>query len=167
MKKKVTFNPLSFLWGFTFLMVLLTPIFMYTSDIGASGGEQKPLSTLASMIEVFVYGTAVICVSILFFYWKWVKRNWRFSIFLVSTLLPALNFLWQDLHVPYGVETTSFEVDHVLVKKKTEFYNLAEQQIRSVSFWKNGKKDSVWIIYAESGQIISQKIYRNDSLLTK
>ncbi len=167
MKQKATFNPLTFLWGFTFIMVVLTPILMYTFDVGASGGEQKPLSTLSSMIEVFVYGTALICSSILLFYWKRVKKNWWFIILLVLTLLPALDFLWQNLHIPYGVETTSFESQGSLVKKKTEFYNLTKQQIRSVSFWKNGKKDSVWIIYSESGQIISQNIYRNDSLIVK
>ena len=64
MQQKLTtkINHVKIIGVWTILMIIMTPIFMYISNIDASGGEQKPLSTLATMLNVTIYGTAILSI---------------------------------------------------------------------------------------------------------
>ena len=71
-------------------MLILTPFFMYVSNIGASGGEQKPLTTLAAMIAVAIYGAAFISALTPLFFKKWFKRNGWFTIIIFITFITVV-----------------------------------------------------------------------------
>ena len=168
MLNKKKFSPFVILGGFVLLIFVLTPILMYTSNIGATGGEQKPITTFATMATLLVLGSAIISILIPFFFWKWFKKNWWFSVFIVLTIVPASAFIWENLFEnPYGFVETNDDNNGVSLSTKTEYYNMEKEQIRSVSFWKNNKKDSIWTIYTKDGKILEQTIYRDDTILSK
>ena len=50
---------------------------------------------------------------------------------------------------------------------KIEYYKNIDTSrvIRSESFWKNGKKDSSWILYDKNGKIVKQEKYSDDQLI--
>ena len=74
-------------------MFVLTPFTMYVSNIGASGGEQKPLITLAYMINITIYGAAIISILTSCFYRRWLKKNWWFILIIILTVIPVIILL--------------------------------------------------------------------------
>ena len=84
---KKRFNPLrlSIIW--ILLMMVLTPIFMYISNIGAAGGEQKPLITLGHMMVITIYGAPVVAILSSLLYRKWFLRNWWFVFIIILTII--------------------------------------------------------------------------------
>jgi cell division protein FtsW (lipid II flippase) len=87
---KQRFNPLSLLIFWILLMMVLTPIFMYISNIGASGGEQKPLITLGHMMVITIYGAPVVSVLSSLLYRKWFTRNWWFIFIIILTIITTV-----------------------------------------------------------------------------
>jgi hypothetical protein len=63
---------------------------MYISNIGASGGEQKPLITLGHMMVITIYGAPVVSVLSSLLYWKWFIRNWWFIFIIILTIITTV-----------------------------------------------------------------------------
>lgn len=59
---KTRLNLITILGVWTVAMFVLTPVFMFISNVGASGGEQKPLTTLVNMLIVTIYGAAIFSI---------------------------------------------------------------------------------------------------------
>jgi hypothetical protein len=160
-------NPPKILGVWIVFMVVLTPVFMFISNIGASGGEQKPLTTLATMIVVTIYGAAMLSVLTSLLYSQWFKKHWWFSIVIILTIIPVAKDLWDKcLKDPYSSSEINTKVNGDEITTKTEYYDDIKT-IRSISVWKNNKRDSVWKVFSKEGEIINQKAFRNDTLLTK
>ena len=164
---KTKLNPITILGVWTVSMIILTPVFMYISNIGASGGEQKPLTTLATMIVVGIYGAAIFSILTPLLFRQWFKKNWWFSFVIILTIIPAAYDIW-DKHSqsPYSLSETNDNVNGNEIMTRTEYYD-DFKTIRSVSFWKNDKRDSVWKVFSKDGKIINEQIFRNDTLLSK
>jgi len=163
--RKTKLNPITILCVWTVSMIVLTPIFMYISNIGASDGEQKPLTTLATMIDITIYGAAILSISNALIFRRWLKRNWWFVFIIALTIIPTAKDLWNNyLKSPYSFSEVNTTVNGNEIKTKTEYYD-DFKIIRSVSIWKNGKKDSVWRTFSKDGKIISEQTFNNDSLV--
>lgn len=162
-------NPIIILGVWTALMIVLTPIFMFISNIGASGGEQKPLTTLATMILVTLYGLTILSIATAIIFRQWFKKNWWFIFVIVLTIIPTAKDLWDsNSKYSYSFNKVTQEINGDTIVTKTEFYNESNfTKIRSISIWKNNKRDSTWVTYSETGGIIKQERYRNDSLVTE
>lgn len=161
-------NPFKLLIGWTLLMVVLTPILMYTSNIGASGGEQKPLTTLATMPILTLIGASIISIVTPFLFRTWSKSNIWFIILMVLFSILTTVFIYQYyFETPYSYVEKNREIDGNKLEIKTEYYDDENKVIRSVSFWKNGKRDSTWTVLSKEGKIISEKVYKDDQLIKR
>lgn len=160
-------NPIAILITWTVLMIILTPVFMYISNIGASGGEQKPLETLATMIEIIVYGAAIFSLLTPFVFKPWFKQNWRFIFVIPFIIIPVAIDVWDRcFKTYYSTSETSTVVNGVEIKTKIEYYD-EFKTVRSISIWKNNKRDSIWKIFSKDGEIKKQQTYRNDTLISE
>ena len=164
---KTKLTPIKILRVWIISMIVLTPIFMYISNIGASGGEQKPLTTLSTMTVVAIYGAAIFSILTPFLFRQWFKKNQWFIFVVILTVIPAVYDIW-DKHFrnPYSSIEMSKNVNGHEITTKTEYYD-DFKTIRSISIWKNNKRDSVWTVFSKEGRIITQQTFRNDTLLTK
>lgn len=90
---KTILNPLLLLIFWILLMFVLTPIFMYISNIDASGGEQKPLITLGHMIVITIYGAPIVSILSSLLYRKWLIKNWWFIFIVILTIIPTVGLL--------------------------------------------------------------------------
>ena len=164
---KAKLNPITILGVWTVFMIILTPVCMYTSNIGASGGEQKPLTTLALMVEVGIYGATIISILTPFFFKHWFKKNWWFSFVIILTIIPtAYDISDRFSRSTYSSSEINTNVNGYEITTKTEYYD-DSKTIRSISIWKNNKRDSVWKVFSKEGKITNQQTFRNDTLLTK
>ncbi|MEX6690065.1 hypothetical protein QTN47_21330 [Danxiaibacter flavus] len=160
-------NPITIITAWTVLMIMLTPVFMYISNIGASGGEQKPLVTLATMIEVTVYGAAIFSLLTPFVFKLWFKKNWYFVFVILFILIPVAIDVWDRyFKTYYNTSETNTAVNGAEIKTTIEYYD-EFKTVRSISIWKNNKRDSVWKIFSKNWQIKKQQIYRNDTLISE
>ncbi len=161
-------TPSRLLGGWLILMVVLTPLFMFISNVGASGGEQKPFTTLATMILVTILGTAIISVLTPFFFREWFRKNLWFTIFIIITIIPISIFIWQFyFENQYNSEETTIKIDGSEIDSKIEYYDNDNKKVRSISFWKNGKRDSIWTTYSLDGKVIKMKKYNDGKLLSE
>ena len=166
-KLKTRLNPMTIVVIWAMLMIMLTPILMFVSNIGASGGEQKPLTTLATMIAVTIYGSALFSIVTPFIYRQWFRQNLWFSFIILLTLTPVAKLIYDDIsRSPYISSEQLTRVGNDEISVKTEFYD-DFKTIRSISYWKNEKRDSVWKVFSKDGQIIKQQTFRNDTLIDK
>ena len=88
-----------------------------------------------------------------------------------SCILEILKFnydeaLFKYSKSPYSSSEMNIIVDGKEIKSKKEYYD-EFKTLRSVSIWKNGKKDSVWKTFSEDGKIIKQQTFHNDTLVEK
>jgi hypothetical protein len=167
--RKTRLNPITILGMWTVSMLVLTPVFMFISNIGASGGEQKPLTTLVTMINVTIYGAAIFSVLTPFLFKQWFKKNWWFVLVIVGTLVPVVRLMKDKLTAdPYSFSETTQEINNDTIVTKSEYYDGSDfKKIRSISYWKNNKKDSTWVTYSDKGMVIKRETYRNDTLIKK
>jgi hypothetical protein len=134
---KTRLNPIIILGIWTVSMILLTPLFMFISNISASGGEQKPLTTLATMIVVTFYGLTILSISTAIIFRQWFKRNWWFSIVIALTIIPTAKDMWGNYSKnPYSFSEVNTHINGNEIKTKTEYYD-DFKTIRSISIWKN------------------------------
>ena len=161
-------NPLKLIIGWTLLMVVLTPILMYTSNTGASGGEQKPLTILVTMPILTLIGATIISIVTPFIFRTWLKSNKWFIVMTVLFSILTTIFIYQYyFETPYSYVEKNMEIDGKKLEIKTEYYDDENKVIRSVSFWKNGKRDSTWTVLSKEGKIISEKVYKDDQLIKR
>src|SRR5690348_14599521 len=95
LKTKLTLIKILRVWIVS--MIILTPIFMYISNIGASGGEQKPLTTLVTMTVVTIYGAAIFSILTPYLFRQWFKKNRWFIFVIILTVIPTVYDIW-DKH---------------------------------------------------------------------
>jgi magnesium-transporting ATPase (P-type) len=164
---KTKLNPIIILGVWIVFMMILTPVCMYISNIGASDGEQKPLTTLATMFVVAIYGAAIFSIVTPLLFRHWFKKNWWFSFVIILTIIPVAYDFW-DKHSrsPYSSSDINTNINGDEIRTKTEYYD-DFKTIRSISIWKNNKRDSVWKVFSNEGGIINQQTFRNDTLLEK
>ncbi len=161
-------NPIKLIIGWAFLMIVITPILMYTSNIGASGGEQKPLITLVTMLILTLIGATIISIVTSFIFKTWIKSNKWFIVWTVLFSILTTKFIYQYyFETPYSYVEKNREIEGNKLEIKTEYYDDENKVIRSVRFWKNGKRDSVWTVLSKEGKIISEKIYKEDQLIKR
>ncbi len=162
---KTKLNPIKILGLWTVSMIILTPVFMYISNIGASGGEQKPLITLATMIVVAIYGAAIFSILTPLLFRQWFKKNWWFSFIIVLTIIPAVYDLW-DKHSqsPYSSSEINTNINGDEIMTKTEYYD-DFKTIRSISIWKNNKRDSIWEVFSKDGEVLKKQTFHNDTVV--
>ena len=164
---KTIFNPIRILGLWVASMIILTPVFMYISNVGTSGGEQKPLTTLATMIVVAIYGAAIFSILTPLLFRRWFKKNLWFSLVIILTIIPAAFDIW-DKH-----SQSSYSSSRIITNNngneiitKTEYYDNFKTT-RSISIWKNNKRDNIWKVFSKEGRVIYQQTFRNDTLLAK
>jgi hypothetical protein len=165
--KKINLNPITIIGVWTVTMIVLTPILMVVSEIGASGGEQKAFTTLGNMIIVTIIGASVLSIVTPFLFKQWFKKNIITAIVIIlSTAVPSFSFLWiRFFKNPYGFIETTEQVDGNTIETKKEYYDMDKRQLRSVSYYKNELKDSIWATYNKQGEIIQQKTYKNNKII--
>lgn len=119
---KTRVNPITILGMWTVSMLVLTPVFMFVSNIGASGGEQKPLTTLATMVSVTIYGAAIFSTLTPFVFRQWLKKNWWFAFVILGTLVPVARLMKDKLTTgPYSFSETTQEINGDIIVTKTEY----------------------------------------------
>ncbi len=158
-------NPLRLLLGWTTIMVVLTPILVYTSSIGSSGGEQKPLTTLVTMPILTLIGAAIIGLVTPFIFKTWLKSNkWFIVLTILFSILTTIFIYQYYFDTPYSYVERNREINGNKIETNTEYYDDENKIIRSNSFWKNGKKDSTWTVFSKDGKMISEKVYKDGQL---
>jgi hypothetical protein len=149
-------------------MAVLTPIIVLISNIGSSGGEQKLFTTFVTILIITITGATLISFGIIFIFKTWLKSNkWFLTLTIIFSVIMTL-FLWLYFFAtPYSYVEKFRKIGGDEFEIKTEYYDNENKIIRSVRFWKNGKRDSTWKVLSEDGKIISEKIYRDGLLIKK
>ena len=161
-------NPLKILLGWTVLILILTPILMYISSLSSSGGELKPVSTLFSMLYITLFGATLICLLTPFFFKNWLTGNKWFIVLTILFLMSSSILFWQsNFATPYSFEEKYHEINGDKWEIRTEYYDYKNNVVRSKSFWKNGKKDSIWKVYAKDGSLLTEHFFKKDSLVKR
>ena len=138
------------------------------ANSNASGGEQKLFTYIAYSIAIALIGVILINISILFFYPAQSIKTRLLSLgFIVVSLIFLYPLFKGVVGSQYDVVEKTRYVGSDKIDIKTEYYisNDKSRNIRSGSFWRNGKKDSVWTIYDRNGNIIKQEKYKDDQLI--
>lgn len=130
------------------------------------GGEQSPLTFIAKSANVAVYGIFLLSIITVILYFKWVKKFWFISVsfFLISGIY-VLQDTRRAKEMGYGFDEQTELVNGSEIKTKKEYYNSSYKKLRSESYWKNGRKDSIWITYGIDGKVLQKLQYKNDSLI--
>jgi len=158
-------NPLKIIAGWIFLVMIIDLIAIPYLFFNSAGGEQKPLILLMSSVKIAVTGVFLLSILTSLIYFKWIKKYWIVNgfFFLLSGI-----YIYQDQlgenNIQYSFEEKVDSIDGNEIKSRIEYYNLEKKEIRSKSYWKNGKKDSVWTIYSEDGNIIKQELYKSGNI---
>ena len=160
-------NPLKLIIYWLLLLLVVGIIVIPLLFATTVGGEQKPLTFLIYLLLSAIYGTLILSVITPFFYLDWFKKYWYINllilIFALVMLFPFLNKVGVQ---QYDTIEESAEVGNDTIEIKKEYYNSDSPMIiRSESYWKKGKKDSIWTVYTKNGGIISQKEYKDDKLV--
>jgi len=138
------------------------------ADSNASGGEQKLFVYVAYSIATVLIGVVVINIKTLFFYQAQSRiTRLRSLMYIVLSLILLYPFLKAVVGSQYDVVEKTRYTGSDKIDIKLEYYTNIDTSgiIRSESFWKNGKKDSVWTVYDKNGKIIKQEKYSGDQLV--
>ena len=146
------------IWSILFVLVMMITIpasFKYASH---------PWTPYIKVIIVFLYGYLFIAVLTTIFFWKWFLKNWYINtfIFFIAGCFAATRLSEPEIVTSYH---SHHKIKNDEIETMEERYNHSDQ-ISSKKYWKNGKKDSVWVFYDKNGDITLKQIYRNDTLIT-
>ena len=132
------------------------------ANSNASGGEQ----TRFTSIVVTLVGTVLINIFFLFFSKSNNLTRYLSFFLIVVSLVILYPFSSAFVFNKYDIveETTFSGLDRI--DKKIEYYK-GSDVIRSESYWKNEKEDSIWIVYDNNGKVIKKENYRNGKLLER
>jgi hypothetical protein len=161
MFKKYTAFEITTYW--TIAVIALGLISGVSADNNASGGEQKLFTYVAYSILIALIGGVIVNIGMIFFS---PIRGIKPRLFSLSFIVIVLIFLY-----PFFEGVVGDQYDEITqtrysgsekIETKMEYYATPDSPriIRSMSFWKNGKKDSVWSTYDRSGKIIKQEKYK-------
>jgi len=167
MQKKISIIWITICWFIA--AFLLGVILGLIAENNASSGEQKLFTYIG--ISIITGSVGVVLINILFLLLGNNRNERRVSIFfLVIALIILMSIMLGTIFDKYDiVEQTRYSGSNEIDIKK-EYYVQNESKdnirhIRSEKFWKNGKKDSLWTVYAKDGIIISQRKYNNGELV--
>lgn len=138
------------------------------ANSNASGGEQKLFTYIAYSIAIALIGVVLINIGTLFFYVTQSIKTRLLSLgFIVVSLILLFPLFKGVVGSQYNVIEKTRYIGSDKIDIKIEYYtsNDTSRIIRSESFWKNGKKDSVWTTYEKNGNIIKQEKYNNNQLI--
>jgi hypothetical protein len=160
------FNPLRIIGIWVMAVIVINVIVLPILFYNTVGGEQNSLIFLMNSLKTGAYGLFILCLIIPFVKYGWFKKFWyiNFTFVLISG-----TYLVQDLKSAHKRDFSFDEEAKTTegndIKMKTEYYSYTLKKIRSLSYWKNGKKDSIWLTFSEDGTIIGQQKFRNDTLI--
>ena len=155
-----------FIWIAVAITITLILIIFYAKFTPDS--DQMPLQVVPEMIIITAGGLLIIIIATAIFNISWVKKNWFISLIIVGICFELFYQRYKSVIHPLRYATA----DEVILNngksylKKTEFYDNEGQRVRSVAFYYNNKRDSIWTTYSGQGQILRQSVYRNDSLIS-
>jgi len=131
---------------------------------GSYGGEQKQFTLIEHAYVLLVYGLLILSFVTSIIFWSWFKKYWYINvgIFLFCFLLLYITY-WNKGEASYYKDLTKhIGKDKFFIREE---YNVKDNKIRSLKYWKNDYKDSTWKFYDKKGNIIEQRVYRNDCLI--
>lgn len=163
-------NPIKLIFYWLVIILVTTLMGMIFLSNSSSGGEQLPMTFLGEMLPIALYGVLIISVISSFLFKGQFKKYWLLNLLLIvisGYLLYINDRNNSNTHIDYGTADMRTIIGKDTLYYKKEYYNLDKEVLRSESYWKNGKKDSIWRVYAENGNIISEDIYKDDSLIRK
>jgi len=163
MIKKYSPVKITIYWTLAVLVVGLVSGVVANSN--ASGGEQKLFTYVAYSIAIALIGVVLINSVTLFFYRAQSIRTRLLSVgFIIVSFIFLYPLFKGVVDSQYDVVEKTRYIGSDKIDIKIEYYisNDTSKIIRSESFWKNGKKDSVWTIYSRNGNILKQEKYKDD-----
>jgi hypothetical protein len=159
-------NPIRIIAIWIALIIIINIIALPLLFHKSVGGEQRPETFLMVSVKVLAYGILILSIVTIPIYLKWVRKYWYINlIFIIITSIYVLKDASNLEKFRYSVVEKTDSVENSEIRIKLEYYNLDSGLVRSQSFWKNGKKDSIWTIYSKAGTVQSQTRYKNDSLV--
>lgn len=157
-------NPLTILISWVVGCIVFALIVMIILGKTTPGGEQAPLTFLGKFIHVIIYGALILSILTIFLFSKWSKKYWIVQAASISVCCFLIFAGWKNsVHVKYLTTSVDTIIGSREYTKQYEYYD--NQSLRSISFFYDGKKDSIWTTYSPSGNIISRLRYREDSLI--
>ena len=169
MKMLSQLNPKKIIFYWLLASVIFSIVGFIDLGVSTSGGEQSPLTFLATMIPTMAYGVLILSIVTIPFFWQWIKQRWYFNLisFLLSFGLVVVNYFQGKYNYdPYDGEAVTIKVNGRVYSKVIEYYGTKkDKKIRSIGFLLGDKKDSSWTTFDQNRSIISQEFYRNDSLI--
>ena len=166
MNKKYSFIIITIYW--VVIVVVIGIIGGILASRNASGGEQKLFVYFSYSLIIALIGAILINLFALFYYSKKERVSRLISVcFIIGSLLFLYPFLKGEKNSQFDViEKTRFK-DSDKIDIKIEFYPSSDSSriVRSESYWKNGKKDSIWTVYDRDGSILRKRRYNNNELV--
>lgn len=158
-------NPLKLMLYWLLLLLMISIIVIPILFATTVGGEQQPLTFLVYMILLAEYGTLILSIVTPIFYFDWFKKYWYVNlIFLILSCYYVIKDQKRSVNIQYSFKEKVDSTGADEIKTVTEYYSLDPEKVRSESYWRNGKKDSTWTIYAKDGGIISREKYKDGKL---
>ena len=78
-------------------MIVITPIYCFVPFLGATSGDNNPLTRGTTMLEIAFYGAAILSIFTSFMFRQWFRQHWRFAFIILLTLIPVAYDIW-DRH---------------------------------------------------------------------
>ena len=159
-------NPFKIIIAWIILCIIVGLFVLLFSSSNKSGGDKSILTSFAYFLLTIVDGVILLSIITPFFYKNWFKKYWYINTIVLIlgliAVLPLVNgVVWNN----YDILEESSKVGNDMIDIKKEYYSKNNKQLRSESYWRNGKKDSIWIIYNKNGEIIKKDSYRNNYLV--
>lgn len=166
-KKRITPPAIIGLWlGGCLLYTVIG--FFYLADT-TPGGEQAPITLVAHMLYIAIYGMLVLTIATIPLFWPWARQRWY-----VMAQFAVVGFAFMAIDIYHRLQDTGFSEikedvrsgNHVY-EKTTQYYGPDFTHVRSISFQRDGKKDSTWTIWAQDGTVITSERYKDGALVGK
>ena len=128
---------------------------------------QAPLTTIFTLFPILLIGVIIIsCVTFIIYYLQCKKLIFTNSLYIIVSFLLLIFFGFFDrFEKNYSSRNLTDIVGGDTITSQTEYYSIENNQIRSISFMKNHKKDSTWITYDSMGTVIKKEVFKDGILL--
>ncbi|RXK80485.1 toxin-antitoxin system YwqK family antitoxin [Filimonas effusa] len=159
------YNPVTYSFRWFIGMLAIGLFGGLIANIDSSAGEQKLFTYFAYSIVAALVGVALINVgAIIYLQRKGVKSSlasWGILIASLFLLFPL--FTGMLFHRGYDEVVENMIEGGDTLRIRLEYYSRSDTALllRSRSFWKNGKKDSIWITYEKDGSILKRQHFKN------
>ena len=158
-------NPIRIMGGWMLAIVVIDVFAIPRLFSSTVGGEQQPLTFLMNSISVLAWGILILSIVTSIIYFRWFQKFWFINVFLL--IVSAGYIIKEQQRIPkidYSYSEKNDSVGGSLIRTRIEYYDAKSEKIRSVSFWKNEMKDSIWTVYSKVGKVIEQQRYKDDKL---